>query len=374
MNLGQKIIDIIRGKKTKIAKNKNITFNQFIKKREIIDKSKNIITIAGFSYSGASALIDLFSEFKNSTVFGSTLSDFVEKNNLSYQKYTVKLFIKEASIFSVIDAFENNVDEFQQDYIIKQFIKNMYKLANKKKMLYANFFIDLHIAFLENILELDNYTKDFMKGKKYPFKYDEEESIFNNCSFVKGENNGKYVLYKFKNMSKDEFNHHVKMYFKDFFNNINISGTLVMDQFFKYTNLLDRINNYLDKPIKEICVYRDPRDQFITNFIFNTIRVNNVPFDFIKHYKDSTISIINHISPNRLVIRFEDLVFDYENTLNKIYDFTGLTASEHIYKKQIFQPDISKNNVGIYKYFHNQEIIQKIEKEFPQYCFNRSDL
>lgn len=372
MNIGQKIIDIVRGKKNKKVKRvkkTKISFEQFIKKREVVDDSKKIITVAGFSYSGASALIDMFSEFRNVTVFGATLSDFLEKNKLSFQQYTVKLFLKDNSIFSVIDAFENNVDELQQDYIIKQFIKYIYKYANKKKMIYANFFTDLHIDFLENILELDDYTKDFMKGKKYPVIYDKQEAIFNDCCFIKGENNGRYVFYKFKKMSIDEFNNHVKNYFKDFFNNINISGTLVMDQFFKYTNLLDRINKYLDKPIKEICLYRDPLDQFVTNYIFNTKFANNAPIDFIEHYKEVIIPIINSESPNRLLIRFEDLVLDYENTLKSICDFVGLDPNDQIYKQQIFQPNISKNNIGIYKSFQNKVLIEKIKNELSEYCY-----
>jgi len=216
---------------------------------------------------------------------------------------------------------------------------------------------------------IDEYTKEYMKNNKYPFGTLENlKEIYKNCSFL----NDDYIFYKFKELSKDTFHTHVANYIVDLLNNVNSGEILVFDQMFASTLLLDRLNLYMDdNPIKEICVYRDPRDQYFARYkeVSSTKHLKS-PEKFIEHYKNKVLVKINSKSKNRLCIRFEDLVNDYDRTIKKIMDFIGIDYSCHVAKKTIFDPEISKANIGIWKHFVDQEAMKLIEDELKEYCYN----
>jgi hypothetical protein len=51
---------------------------------------------------------------------------------------------------------------------------------------------------------------------------------------------------------------------------------------------------------------------------------------------------------NVLLLKFEDIVLNYDSTKAKIETFLGLKAEDHIYPKKYLKPDWSKNNIGLY--------------------------
>ena len=70
-----------------------------------------------------------------------------------------------------------------------------------------------------------------------------------------------------------------------------------------------------------------------------------------------------------LRINFEDLVFKYEETKNKVFNFLGIDKSHHIDKFKHFNPEISKKNVKIWKNHPNKDEINKIFNELKEYCY-----
>jgi hypothetical protein len=112
----------------------------------------------------------------------------------------------------------------------------------------------------------------------------------------------------------------------------------------------------LGQNAKSIVVDRDPRDLFATsitsqigfndNKIYKYISAANDVEVFIKKYKLTRQKIVNHDSVLRL--NFEDLVFNYETTLETIIKFLNLNISTHKWKMKYFNPNSSKENTRMW--------------------------
>ena len=61
---------------------------------------------------------------------------------------------------------------------------------------------------------------------------------------------------------------------------------------------------------------------------------------------------------------------NYETISKKIMDFVGLEEKEHVKKFAYFNPEISRNNIGIYKKYKDQAAIKIIEDELSEYLYN----
>jgi hypothetical protein len=359
---GQDLIDRFRNKRNENLRLPRTTRN--------IPKNFNIIAVSGSYFSGSGAVVDLLAEFDLSAIIG--VREIYSKNNKNVNSNEIKFFTDPKSIFNLIDSFFYQTS-IEQDLSIKQFIYSIYNYydENNCKNLYGKNYLKSSIEFLESILLLDEYTKDFMKNKRYPSSWESNDTIFDKCSFMYGPELNKYIYYQFKSISPDEFNTIVCNYFYDFFQSIAENGFIVCDQLLSSTLLLDRMNFYMNEhPIKEICVWRDPRDQYISAFRND---INNwlprTSKNYIHYYNQYCVNKLNNKSINRLPIRLEELIFDYKNTLEKISDFTGIDLKKHIKPQTVFDPNISKNNVGAWKYFINQNLMSEIEKNLKEYCY-----
>ena len=75
--------------------------------------------------------------------------------------------------------------------------------------------------------------------------------------------------------------------------------------------------------------------------------------------------------PNVLFLRFEDLIYHYEDSLKLIAEFAGLDMSEHVRKREFFNPDISIKNVGIWKNILSQSEVDAITSELSDFLYIR---
>lgn len=313
----------------------------------------------------------MLSEFTNKTSFShrKVYSGTANIENNTYCE--TKFFQDKYSVFNLVSLFFDN-NELEQDFAIKRFINYIYSSydENKDNIMFQNDFLKINKDFLENIIEIDDYTKTYMKDKKYPCVLSKEKDDYNGCSFVKNYPYHPYIFYKFKKMSVQELNNIVSDYLHEFFNNIENENDIILDQLFSSKSfLLEVMNFYMhDNPIKEICVYRDPRDEYVNLWRDHIINFNEIePEEFINYYIKNCAKKISQSSPNRLIVRFEDMIMDYDKTTEKIIKILGFDEKQHIYKKQIFIPEKSKVNIGEYKEFHDQSIINNIEQNLKEY-------
>ncbi len=151
----------------------------------------------------------------------------------------------------------------------------------------------------------------------------------------------------------------------------DFSKKIVLDQAFSGDNPVSSFPFYKDP--YAVVVDRDPRDLYIFAKKFLLSRGRFMPTDsvdnFITYYRmlrDNQPYKIKNIRV--LVINFEDLVYDYDNTSSKINTFLGLRNN---HRHTIFKPEISVANTNlIRKYPELKEDIKEIERRLPEYLFH----
>lgn len=144
---------------------------------------------------------------------------------------------------------------------------------------------------------------------------------------------------------------------------------LIMDQMFP-PDCPNLFQKYVTEEHKSIIVRRDPRDTYLT-----MKHATKFPFpvphtidEFIWFYRTIVGETKLPDTENRLSVNFEDLIYEYDATVEKIESFISLGT--HIHPKMHFDPEISKNNTQIFKlYSQHKKDIQRIEEELSEYLF-----
>ena len=87
-----------------------------------------------------------------------------------------------------------------------------------------------------------------------------------------------------------------------------------------------------------------------------------------KIYHDKTI--LSNDSDRIIRIKYEDLVFNYDDTVKKLFFQLGIDSSDHVMKKKFFDPKQSSKNVGIWKTLPDDNNIKKIENELNELLYD----
>ena len=172
-----------------------------------------------------------------------------------------------------------------------------------------------------------------------------------------------------------EFDEKAKKHVRDILMAIgaDLSKPLILDQPFAGNNP-QACFKFFDDPYA-VVVDRDPRDNYDfarTKLLgrFHLMPINRVE-DFVKYYRALRDNQpYKEVGNNRLLsIKFEDMVYHYEETTARLRDFLHLP--ENPCPKSIFDPAISMPNTQVWKRFPQfQRDIEYIEKELPEYLFD----
>lgn len=170
----------------------------------------------------------------------------------------------------------------------------------------------------------------------------------------------------------DAARQHVKELLTSFAgDDIDDGRDLVLDQPFSGNNPFPAFK-FFDDP-RAIVVDRDPRDLYVWSKIIlkgrHFMPTQNVS-DYITYYRKLRDNQPYKQPDERvLVIRFEDMVYEYEKTTKKIRDFLGYEENPN--PKTVFIPENSIANTQVYKrYPQYQEDIKMIEDNLREYLFD----
>ena len=150
---------------------------------------------------------------------------------------------------------------------------------------------------------------------------------------------------------------------------------LMVDQMVPPTNT-KRYLRYFDDA-KIIVVDRDPRDIYLLEKLvwqWGVIPVRTAE-EFVKWFK-ITRKYVNASEEDHdkvLRIHFEDMIYDYDNTAQRLMDFIGIDPKDHVRPFTAFNPDISIRNTRLYKRVkgHDDEI-RLIESELKDFIVPES--
>lgn len=149
---------------------------------------------------------------------------------------------------------------------------------------------------------------------------------------------------------------------------------IVLDQPFSGNNP-QACFKYFDDPYA-IVVDRDPRDLYVFAntqlYGINHFMPISPVEDFVKYYRALRDDQPYKESNDRILcIKFEDLIYHYEETTKRIRVFLRLPENPN--PKSVFDPSISMPNTQLWKRFPQFiKDIEYIEKALPEYLFNFS--
>lgn len=332
-----------------------------------------IIALQGIYYSGSSTLVGLFQEFDNMRVVGYSEPSWAKKCDKATQSECC--FFNSSGFIEMIQSFRNEPPEVI-NYRVRRFVYNINSAYAKKGIvswenlpdLYNDTFREITQELLLSILDLDDATREFMRKRQFPHgTWENNDATFDSCNFTLGEGKRRYLAYRFADISEEEFSRYVSEYLEKFFLIISGKEYVVYDQFLPRKSL-EVVNKYLRTPIKQIVVIRDPRDQFLSADRRDITWLPRTAQGFINHNIDR-LKEFPADNPDRMIVRFEDLVLNYEQTKNKVMAFVGLDPKNHVAPKSVFDPSISVVNVGGYRHYYRQEFMKEVEEGLKEYCF-----
>lgn len=150
---------------------------------------------------------------------------------------------------------------------------------------------------------------------------------------------------------------------------------IMIDQFLPASNI-ERYVQYIpeDYDLKVFIVDRDPRDLYVIckkMKLGKTIPCDD-PFEFCKWFKWTRGQGQVHKDPDCVMrIQFEDLIYNYEKTREKIIEFCKLDDKTRVKKRSIFDPDISINNTQTWKrYPDTLKEVKIIEDMLGDFCYD----
>ena len=173
--------------------------------------------------------------------------------------------------------------------------------------------------------------------------------------------------------SEEYFLECTRSYIDSLFSSVSSGYDMVMvDQIVPPTNL-KRYLRYFNN-IKVCVVDRDPRDIFVSDkylwkdgVIPNDVEKFCLWFKYTRsHRKTETFD-----GENVIFLRFEDLVYRYNETTARINTWLGLDEKDHTEKFKFFNPGVSINNTQTWKKVKcDENEIRYIEKELGEYLYD----
>ena len=123
--------------------------------------------------------------------------------------------------------------------------------------------------------------------------------------------------------------------------------------------------------IKVVVVDRDPRDLFIYLKLRNDSLYPHEPKQFCEIYKNIRPNNMNYRDDRILYMKFEDLIYKYDEKVKEVFKFIGIDKNHHICPKRFFDPQISIKGTKLWeKYPAFKEDVDVIEELLPEYLYD----
>lgn len=342
-----------------------------------------IITCTGYGNSGSSAGTDFLKEFDSISV---------PCNNFECT------FLHETDgIADLAYALEGEAHRLKADLAVKRFLNLISRLNNKYgyRLYFKNTFEPIMTEYIEELVsctwkggwhrayEEENLSLKENARRDFSVMYFEEMHKRNL------HNEKKQTLYEPDNWQR-QYLPYVTQYYtntkkifvpitKKYLYKLLAQLPYGDSEYLALDQLLPPISHrlysrYFDW-IKTIIIDRDPRDLYIASKFFWGSRY--IPLDnidtFIAWFKATRNERLTDTSENVIYIQLEDLIYDYENTKNKIIQCIGISSEKHQTPLKFFNPEKSCVNTRLWtKYNFYNDDIKKIEKELAPFCFDYS--
>ncbi len=333
-----------------------------------------IVSTCGFGSTGSSAVSDYLMECDDTQVMDKlefTLTTCVDGlEDLEY--HLMKQHTRQSMSITAIQRFQARIERFSKAWNRRTGIS--YRDIEK--------FTDEYVDSITQVKYIGPSPRIYKGGNKFI-----NEKLGNAIILrriirpleKKGIIKNNYYGYPFDevrlSIHPDNFYEASRLYIKNILSAMgaDFSKIVVLDQAFSGVNPVSSFPFYEDP--YAIVVDRDPRDMYI----FAKKKLLSVgrfmPTDSVEHFI-RYYRLLRDNQPYKekndrcLVIRFEDMVYDYDRTTALIDQFLGITNSN---RKTIFVPEISAANTNLPRKFPEfADDVSVIERELSEYIFDFS--
>lgn len=317
-------------------------------------KFRNIISIQGLGYSGSGAIMDSLREYDNVKILADT--DKEGSKSAVKSGFDEIHLLKQAGGLFEIERFLDCDNTFLNDALLGRFIKMTERSDIYRKIPASRQF---YFAFLRSITDGVIFNKRI---------------YYNNYLYNYNLDHGSPLSY-LKKMSVCDYRRICKQFLINITNLLYSKGVdfLVLDQLLQDDEY--DMNKYLDyiPNLKLIVSFRDPRDVYAYGVEkdIEWIHHHGDVEMFIRFYKNCRLKNLDiSSSSGYLVLRFEECVTDYDSQMARIVEYLGLDETHHVAHRTFFDPDISKNGIGIWRKSPlSKDVFSRIYEELHEYCW-----
>lgn len=321
---------------------------------------QRIVCLTGFGHSGSGAVADLLSEYDEVQVM-SHIDLNGSLRSVSAEEFD--LLCGAGGLFSLEDAFNTN-NERVRDLTVKMFLRFVDSLYIYSCGAFNDDFIELTRNFLDKIIS-----------------WRTEEGLHGGFAFcphlsVLGTHGQRLVLGSagvcwLKDLSVTEYRSIASDYARKVLALISDEHCkmLVLDQALTDGSCdIEKYEDYLGE-IRLIATYRDPRDVYATGRILEESWIPSDPDFFVRWYLKRLKPYVHAHHPHFKLLRFENLVLKYNETVGEVEHFLGLSPCAHTRMRAGFDPSCSIKNIGIWREFSDQNVVRYIESKLKELCF-----
>ncbi|MCR5739238.1 MAG: sulfotransferase [Lachnospiraceae bacterium] len=336
-----------------------------------------IVSSTGYGFTGSTAITDLIKEYSG-----------VE--TCKYSGYELKFFHDTKGVLNLHHYLVNDrTPAAMNDAALDYYKKCMGWAASGKSMNYELFFngrfTECTTRYLEalggdrfmDVHDLDNLTRieslvsrvvNKLNAIRHSLTYKEEygqKHIRPIPLFAKTKRNYLY------DVSEDEFVELTRRYFSELLGAFTDKPVANIHELVPIS-LIDTCCRFFDD-IYIITTERDPRDIYL-NAKYRWLTLDHPSEDvvfFCEHYKWLRSLIPRTEKKEVIKIQFEDLVYKYEDTVDRIERFLGLDPADHIDARKYFNPEKARLNCNLVsEYKDEKKNLEYIEKELTDWLFD----
>lgn len=331
-----------------------------------------IITCAGYYGTGSSAITDLLSEYNTCKSLGEYEFRFIQDpEGIADLEYNLVENHHRHNSGHALKRYKNKVDFLAGNKIIKKyelFFNNRWKEFSYD---YIEELIDIKYAgyWHQDVIDKGNvfYLRKRLINKLL------QKTLWKNRGWHNiNEMPKEYTLCS--SPSEEKFLRCTRKYIDRLFNEANIENkpNVIVDQLVPPSNIQRYLRYFGD--IKVFVVDRDPRDIYVLEkYIWKgkvvpteTVQLFCEWFEYTRKHRKNEIYQKDKV----MFIKFEDLIYKYEDTITKIEAWSGVGSDNHEYYKSFFDPEKSINNTKCWtKVNCNMEEILYIEDRLKEYLY-----